>query len=287
MKLWYLGTSAAEGWPAPFCRCEACNRARHRGGKDIRTRSQALIDDKILIDLPGDTVNHANRFDLDLGAVNHLLITHSHNDHFSPFDLELRMEPYAHFTKPLHVYCNETVYGIFTNALPKYATQYKEHIHFHIIHAFDVFDIEDYHLEALRADHKPGEECLIYRITKGGVSLLYGHDTGYFPDDTWQFLWGKNHDIVSLDCTYCLQSSAANHMGLPENILVRQRMLKQGMADESTKFVINHFTHNCADENGYAELAQTALAQGFFTSYDGFEISCNVTNRKDDLHVRP
>ena len=38
MKIRFLGTAAAEGWPAVFCACESCKRAERLGGKDIRTR---------------------------------------------------------------------------------------------------------------------------------------------------------------------------------------------------------------------------------------------------------
>ena len=50
MKIQILGTAAAEGWPALFCNCEACRRAREKGGKNIRTRAGTLIDDQLLID---------------------------------------------------------------------------------------------------------------------------------------------------------------------------------------------------------------------------------------------
>ncbi len=52
MKLTYLGTAAAEGWPAVFCNCPCCRQARVLGGKDIRTRSQALVNEDLLLDLP-------------------------------------------------------------------------------------------------------------------------------------------------------------------------------------------------------------------------------------------
>ena len=58
MKIKFLGTAAAEGFPAVFCNCEYCNKARELGGKNIRTRSQAIIDNKLLIDLPADTYFH-------------------------------------------------------------------------------------------------------------------------------------------------------------------------------------------------------------------------------------
>ena len=58
MKITYLGTAASEGLPAPFCTCEVCRRAREAGGKSVRTRSQALVDESLLIDFPPDTYLH-------------------------------------------------------------------------------------------------------------------------------------------------------------------------------------------------------------------------------------
>ena len=54
MKIKFLGTAAAEGIPALFCDCAVCQNARKVGGKEIKTRSQAIVDDKILIDFPAD-----------------------------------------------------------------------------------------------------------------------------------------------------------------------------------------------------------------------------------------
>ena len=59
MKFRYLGTAAAEGWPAVFCNCDHCHRAKKAGGRNIRTRSQALINDDLLIDFPSDSYHHA------------------------------------------------------------------------------------------------------------------------------------------------------------------------------------------------------------------------------------
>ena len=51
MKFTYLGTSSCEGIPALFCNCPRCEGARRLGGKNIRTRTQALINEDLLIDL--------------------------------------------------------------------------------------------------------------------------------------------------------------------------------------------------------------------------------------------
>ena len=52
MKIKFLGTAAAEAYPAMFCDCENCKKAESLGGKNIRTRSQALIENDMLIDFP-------------------------------------------------------------------------------------------------------------------------------------------------------------------------------------------------------------------------------------------
>ncbi len=49
MEIQYLGTAAAEGLPALFCDCETCRKARVAGGKEVRTRTQAVVDRRVLI----------------------------------------------------------------------------------------------------------------------------------------------------------------------------------------------------------------------------------------------
>ena len=81
MKLTYLGTAAAEAVPAIFCNCDICNEARKLGGKNIRTRSQALINDDLLIDFGPDTYSNSLRFDYNMTNLAHVIITHPHEDH--------------------------------------------------------------------------------------------------------------------------------------------------------------------------------------------------------------
>ena len=44
MKITYLGTGAAEGVPALFCNCDTCRTVRALGGREIRSRTQILVD---------------------------------------------------------------------------------------------------------------------------------------------------------------------------------------------------------------------------------------------------
>lgn len=90
MKLTYLGTAAAEGWPALFCCCPYCRKALAAGGRNLRTRSQALVNGDLLLDFPPDSFSHMQQNRLDFSAVRWLLVTHGHMDHFYPTDLYMR-----------------------------------------------------------------------------------------------------------------------------------------------------------------------------------------------------
>ena len=69
MKIKYLGTAASEAIPGVFCECDVCKRSRAAGGKNIRTRSQAIVDDKILIDFPCDTYLHSIANNIELAKI--------------------------------------------------------------------------------------------------------------------------------------------------------------------------------------------------------------------------
>ena len=101
MKIRYLGTAACEGVPAAFCKCEVCERSRKAGGRNIRTRSQAVIDDTLLLDLNADTYIHSLFYGLDLPSIHTCLITHDHEDHLYQDELLNRQEGFAHSRKQL------------------------------------------------------------------------------------------------------------------------------------------------------------------------------------------
>lgn len=272
MKLTYYGTAAGEGWPGLFCNCELCNEARRLGGKNIRTRSQALVNNDLLIDLPPDTYMHSLVYGLDLSHVDSLLVTHSHSDHFNALDLELLREPYAH-NRPdnLQIFGNQRVSEKIQSDVPN---EFNLNLGFSFSRAipFKPFKIKDYTVVALLALHDKNEECLFYRISCGGKTILYAHDTGFFPDETIDFLKSDNTrlDLVSLDCTMQQDSDGKNHMGLIDAAREKQRLMEMGLFNKSTVWVVNHFSHNGKWLHG--DMEREANRYGFFTTYDGMVI---------------
>lgn len=272
MELRILGSGAAEGWPALFCRCEACKRARALGGKDIRTRSGALIDKRVLIDFSADTYHHVLRDGLDLAAADSLLITHDHEDHFYPDDLGMRAPPFAHVMDAPPVL---TVYGadrVGAKVASVKAAFRMDAIAFRRVGAFESFSLPSGHdVLALRGLHDRSMECLLYLVRKEGKAILYGHDTGLFPQETMLALRGIHLDIVMMDCTNGNQKEGTNHMGIPDNLILRDRLREIGCVDETTQLVMTHFSHNGG--LSHDELCALALPEGFLVAYDGIVLN--------------
>ena len=83
LKLKYLGTSAAEGVPGVFCNCLNCKNAMENGAKNIRMRSSALINGRLLIDLSPDFAAVKAKCKIDTSLLEAALVTHTHQDHFN------------------------------------------------------------------------------------------------------------------------------------------------------------------------------------------------------------
>ncbi|WP_099332395.1 MBL fold metallo-hydrolase [Actinomyces minihominis] len=276
MKIRQMGTAAAERVPAIFCHCETCENARTVRGREIRTQTQALINDELLIDFPGDTYLHTLEHPFPLSDIEALLVTHWHSDHFYGEDLAYRMGYYSNgLTGCLDVYSTHTVRGMYERALMLEQMVDETKLKFHEVKHGDRFRVLDKY-DVLTLDARHGfnfGDCVIYAISHGEKSLLYAHDTGFISDKTWAALAesGLCFDYVSLDCTFGNTDIESEvHMNFSENLQVRERMEEMGLVKPDTIFVANHFTHNIPCT--YESMCEVAEPEGFVIAYDGMEI---------------
>lgn len=271
MKITYLGTAAAEGFPAVFCNCEYCREARKLRGKNIRTRSQALINDDLLIDLPADTYSHFLSNGIEGDKIKYLFLTHSHRDHFYPVELSNRYGAFAHDMRVERL----AVYGG-TGVAQKLneVDDFKNFtVDFSLVRPFDAVKCGDYTVIALRARHYPGDGALFY-VIKGEKTVLYAHDTGFFHEEVFDCIKdnGFVFDLISLDCTNIdiPISDEGGHMGLDNINRLVERLCGIGAVNDDTKKVINHFSHNACPI--HHKLESRVSEYGYTVSYDGLTL---------------
>lgn len=283
MKIRYLGTAAAEGVPALFCTCAHCAYARRTGGKEIRSRAGAIVDDRLKIDFGPDAFMQMLRDQIDYTPLRAVLITHSHSDHLSASELGYRSAGFANLPDgypPLTVYGNARAGEIIREKLNPYLA-------FQEIKAYVPFEVEGYRITPMNATHCIDysgdrhpvsfrgetyfrtEEALIFLIERDGKAILYAHDTDEPEPRVFAALKGKRLDLVSLDCTGgIVNTTYVGHMNIQRNLRMREKLLECGAADENTIFVANHFSHNGLISYEALEEAMP----GFRISYDSMEV---------------
>jgi phosphoribosyl 1,2-cyclic phosphate phosphodiesterase len=244
-----------------------------RGGRHIRTRSQALVNDELLIDFPADTYLHYLTHRFPLHKIHHCLITHSHSDHLYPIELEMRINGYAHLTDrtPMVFYSD-------TDGREKIQAVIDEFkmtdVEVQGIELYRPFAVGDYTVTALRAAHGKSSSPVVYIIEKDGKSLFYSNDTSEYPEESFNYLktLHKPLDLISFDCTEaCSRHTYVGHLTLDRCVALREELVRIGVADGHTRFVLNHFSHNGRNVS-YDEFVRIAAEHDFEVSYDGMVI---------------
>lgn len=273
MKIKFLGTAAAEAFPAMFCDCENCRTARRLGGRNIRSRTQSLVDNSLLIDFPADTYYHFEKYEISSLDIENCLITHIHSDHFYTPEFECSLNGCSHPPKDWH---GITVWGSVDLKKPfeKILETNSGFFAYNEIKPFVPVAVGAYTVTPLKANHGT-ENPFIYIIQRDSKALLYAHDTGTLPEESEKYIAdsGIKFDLVSVDCTEGALDAVPyeGHMCLGMNIRFRDLLLSLKAADNSTVFVLNHFSHN--GENAvYDNFKTIAEKQGFTVAYDGLEI---------------
>ncbi|MFC4617704.1 MBL fold metallo-hydrolase [Camelliibacillus cellulosilyticus] len=268
MKVHFLGTAAAEGFPNPYCKCQACVKARELGGKNKRTRSSVLFDDWLKVDYPPDTMWQADRDGIDLSLVTELLITHTHYDHLNAGALTDRLTGYAHgVEQPLNIYGNDLTLLKCRSELS--GETIGDDLRFHRLLPFHAVNVGEARVTPLLADHDQREMCLLFYIEMGGKTILYGNDTGWFPDDTWDFLAGRTIDLAILDCTTGSTGNKRqrNHMSIETVLEVGRIFREEGHVKKNSQIFVTHFSHNC--RLLHEDLVEIFEPEGIQVAYDG------------------
>lgn len=273
MKIRYYGTGDGYGIPEPFCSCRLCSYARAHRGKDLRTRSQATIDD-IMIDCSKDLLAHEIFYGLDMRKYRHIFITHTHADHYDAGDMQSRYQDDGEW----HVYLPaETAQReeMRINALKQNNVKSPPN-RFPVIHAVKLFEpmqIGEYRITALPSHHSPGVETVLYIVEHNGKSVFWIHDSGLLTEETIDYLKSLDicFDLVSMDCTLKRGSFfTPTHMDILQCNETREVLMSMGRISRQTVCVLSHIGHLI--EKTHEELTEEARELGFVVAYDTMEI---------------
>lgn len=254
MRFW--GTSAGAPIPAPFCKCSVCENARIVGGKEVRLRSAFRIDKKIMIDIGQDFAAQAIRLGDDLSEVEHFLFTHTHSDHFNYSMFWLRLiasaEPPKHAVK---VYLTDDAYSYIDKVLystplliDKNGEYLKEkNVEFVKLEFNHTYKINDIEVTPLRGAHHTALEKnsanYLIKLSDGRL-MYYALDSGYYLDDTFEYLKNFKLDILVGECTFPSIGGEGDgcpvHMDLTSCTATLDKLYENGTIDEQTDIYLSH-----------------------------------------------
>lgn len=274
MKIEFLGTGAAEGIPALFCKCEICEHARNAGGKNIRMRTGILIDRRLLMDFSPDAFVQSLYRKIDYSGLHALLVTHTHSDHFAVDDLVQRSTCNSrNRTVPvLKVLGSRMMCARLEDAV--YDDDAAKSMSLTDLTSGQSAQVGDYRITAWKTVHMETEDSLIYLISCNGKQYLHAVDSAELTQEVYDDLLRQHiHlDGVSLDCTFgLLEEEYYGHMNLRQNLKVKKRLEEIGAADAHTRFFLMHISHYAG--NTHEELEKAASPHGFEVAYDGMCVS--------------
>jgi phosphoribosyl 1,2-cyclic phosphate phosphodiesterase len=283
MRLRFLGTAAAEGYPDPFCDCENCRRARERGGRSLRRRSSALIDDGLLIDPGPDLLAAALHDGFSLAGLRYCLQTHEHADHLDPLHFFARspmcrvvghgrLEYLATAGALAKAAAGLGVSAGFLDA----ATAARWNLTARVVEPFRSYEVGPYRVRAVRATHDPTITALLYLIEREGRCLFYATDTGEIPEETWadleaQAREGRRAHVVAMDHTFGMAGRVEGHMNWEQFTEQVARLRAIGLLDANARVFAHHIAHH--SNPPHEELSAFAAGHGYDAAYDGLEVA--------------
>jgi len=282
MRIIFLGTSAGELYPAVWCRCTNCEKARELGGKNARRNSALYIEPYYLIDFPPEIVTQAACCGVSLTEMRHLLITHPHSDHFFPWLLRWRYledqkyvenlpldvdGPRFSRLETMNIYGNPLVCDMVREVVGPERLD-KCALKIHSLRAFEEYQVGELSVTPVRANHS--SEALNFIIERKETAIFYGLDTGWFLPETYKVIARKRYDLVVLEGTFGFGLVSDGHFNFEKLRKAYDLFRNDGLLKEGAYFVTSHLCphHTPVHE----EVAPILARESILVAYDGMII---------------
>jgi phosphoribosyl 1,2-cyclic phosphate phosphodiesterase len=267
MEILLLGTGGADGIPALYGDDRVSQNARKVKGKEIRSRSAALVDGVLKIDLGPDTASQMIRENKSARDWSALLFTHSDDDHLCLSEIQYGLFPFVEETHLNYtIYANRVVCDIISKRYPEWPMDLVE------IRKFEPFQHEQYRITPILAMHKDDEDCFNFIIEKEGKSFLYATDTGLMHQETLDFLVGKQIDLLVIECSDGHHKTPyMGHMDIAQCVeLVGQLRDCLAITTEAPVYTTHH---TAGGDATHAELIEILAPYRITPGFDGLQVS--------------
>ena len=240
MKIRFLGTGAAD-W----------NGRDERG--EYRRLTSTLIDGRLLIDCTStvkDLIPNGS-------AIEHILITHSHGDHFDP-EMIASLAPavlYAHESWAGEI----NIPGI--EVVPAAIGEW--------------MNAGGYEIMALPSNHstsRPHEQTVNYLLKKDGQTFLYATDGAWLPNRSLHLMKGMQLSGMAIDATigdgHDGDYRIFEHNSIPMIRIMVDTMKKTGLLKPEAKVYLTHMARTL---HGTQKEIEAGVDERFVVCFDGME----------------
>lgn len=246
----FLGTGAADS--SPLLETEFSDRF----DRDTRRCSSLLIDGHILVDCGPHVPSALKISGISPAAIDTLLITHNHRDHYDPRTVELLARG------GLDIYC-----AAGTDPICPSGANITE------LQNCGVFTFGGMSVQALPANHCPF--AVHYLFERDGKSVFYGCDGAWLLRDSYYALRGKKLDMMILDATvgdYEGDWRMAEHNSVPMIRLMLKSFANFDITRPDTRLVLSHMSRALYGGKSHAQVAAALEPEGFTVAFDGLRL---------------
>jgi phosphoribosyl 1,2-cyclic phosphodiesterase len=232
-----------------------------------RQLSSILVNKDLLIDFSCWTDNESMikgacgvarmwQFGIDMNAINYILITHQHQDHFDPEQL-VALALARTSTTPMTLYGGVAVTKMMNDYLDSIAG--RNLINVVHLNPYTRVAIGPYMVTSLVANHDlPENEPYIYMIQYCGKLFLYGTDSGVLKEKSLASIYATKFDLVIRERTFEHDNNSSKHMDLDNVTTERADWIKHRVITASTPYVLTHI-YNCSVGNCSIPIGTTDL----------------------------
>ena len=284
MDITFLGTGAAQGVPPVFSRNKFLDYVRKTKGKELRSKASLRLGKYSQIDIGPDNNWQNIRLDLDMWDVKNVFITHSHSDHFSYFDLyEIYSMAYVIpedcSTNPISLYLSSSAKEwLYNKLLPAAAANpIKDRIIPIPLEYYRTYKCDDFTFSTVKGRHGgygENESSINYLFNySSGDSIYYALDTGYYEDETFEYLQDKATKVMITECTfgdnYHNGFVGDGHLNLKTLNLQIERLADIGFINEDTPIYITHISPTVEHKHEEFQKILDQFDFNYILSYDG------------------